>query len=77
MGTPPQLTPEQRVAALAKAAASRKRRADIKSQIKNGQIGIDDVLSLATTDEAVGKFIWRWKSACSFSNGTAEYFTNS
>jgi len=55
MGTPPQLTPEQRVAALAKAAASRKRRADIKSQIKNGQIGIDDVLSLATTDEAVGK----------------------
>ena len=55
MGTPPQLTPEQRVAALAKAATSRKRRADIKSQIKNGQISIDDVLSLATTDEAVGK----------------------
>jgi len=55
MGTPPQLTPEQRVAALAKASASRKRRADIKGQIKTGQIGIDEVLSLATTDEAIGK----------------------
>ena len=55
MGTPPQLTAEQRVAALAKAAVSRKRRAEVKSQIKNGQLGIDDVLSLALTDEAIGK----------------------
>jgi len=55
MGTPPQLTPEQRVAALAKASASRKRRAEVKSQIKNGLIGIDDVFSLAATDEAIGK----------------------
>jgi len=55
MGTPPQLTAEQRVAALAKASASRKRRADVKSQIKNGQLSIDDVLSLASTDEAIGK----------------------
>jgi len=55
MGTPPQLTAEQRVAALAKAAVSRKRRADVKSQIKKGQLGIDDVLSLALTDEAIGK----------------------
>jgi guanylate kinase len=55
MGTPPQLTAEQRVAALAKASASRKRRAEVKNQIKNGQLSIDDVLSLALTDEAVGK----------------------
>jgi guanylate kinase len=55
MGAPPHLTPEQRIAALAKASVSRKRRADIKSQIKSGQIGIDHVLSLATTDEAIGK----------------------
>jgi guanylate kinase len=55
MGTPPQLTAEQRVAALAKAAASRKRRSDIKNQIKNSQLNIDDVLSLALTDEAIGK----------------------
>jgi hypothetical protein len=55
MGTPPQLTPEQRKAALAKASASRKRRAEIKAQIKNGQVGIDQVLALAVTDEAIGK----------------------
>jgi guanylate kinase len=55
MGTPPQLTAEQRVAALAKAAASRKRRAEVKNQIKDGQLSIDDVLSLAATDEAIGK----------------------
>jgi guanylate kinase len=55
MGTPPQLTPEQRVAALAKASASRKRRAEVKIQIKNGELRIDDVLSLALTDEAIGK----------------------
>ncbi len=55
MGTPPQLTAEQRVAALAKASASRKRRAEVKNQIKNGQLSIDDVLSLSLTDEAVGK----------------------
>ena len=55
MGTPPQLSAEQRAAALAKASASRKRRAEIKSQIKSGQVGIDEVLSLASTDEAIGK----------------------
>jgi guanylate kinase len=55
MGTPPQLSAEQRAAALAKASASRKRRAEIKSQIKSGLVGIDEVLSLASTDEAIGK----------------------
>jgi guanylate kinase len=55
MGTPPQLSAEQRAAALAKASASRKRRAEIKSQMKSGQVGIDEVLSLASTDEAIGK----------------------
>ena len=55
MGTPPQLSAEQRVAALAKASASRKRRAEVKNQIKNGLLSIDDVLSLALTDDAIGK----------------------
>jgi guanylate kinase len=55
MGTPPQLSAEQRAAALAKASASRKRRAEIKNQIKNGEVGIDEVLSLSLTDEAIGK----------------------
>jgi guanylate kinase len=55
MGTPPQLSAEQRVAALAKASASRKRRAEVKNQIKNGLLSIDDVLSLALSDDAIGK----------------------
>lgn len=55
MGLPPQLTPEQRQAALAKAGLSRKRRAEIKTQIKCGELSIEDVLNLATTDDAVAK----------------------
>jgi len=55
MGAPPQLTPEQRSAALLKAAQSRKRRAEIKIKIKNGEYSIDAVLELAQSDEAVAK----------------------
>jgi guanylate kinase len=55
MGTPPQLTPQQREAALAKAAASRKRRAEVKAGIKTGAFTIDSVIELAKSDEAVGK----------------------
>ena len=55
MGLPPQLTPEQRQAALAKAGLSRKRRAEIKTRIKSGELSIEDVLRLATTDEAIAK----------------------
>jgi guanylate kinase len=55
MGAPPQLTPEQRNAALLKAAQSRKRRAEIKIKIKNGEYSIDAVLELAQSDEAVAK----------------------
>ena len=55
MGSPPQLTPEQRQDALLKAAASRKRRAEVKVKIKNGEFSIDTILELAKTDDAVGK----------------------
>lgn len=55
MGLPPQLTPEQRQAALAKAGLSRKRRAEIKTLIKSGELSIEDVLRLATTDDAIAK----------------------
>jgi guanylate kinase len=55
MGLPPQLTAEQRQAALEKAAQSRKRRAEVKSHIKDGTLTIDQVITLAQTDEAVGK----------------------
>ena len=55
MALPPQLTPEQREAALHKAGISRKRRAEVKAQIKNGELSIDDVLKISESDEAIGK----------------------
>jgi guanylate kinase len=55
MGLPPQLTAEQRQQALLKAAISRKRRAEVKSKMKNGEISIDDILLLAKTEEAIAK----------------------
>jgi guanylate kinase len=55
MGSPPQLTPDQRQDALLKAAASRKRRAEVKVKIKNGEFSIDTILEIAKTDDAVGK----------------------
>jgi len=55
MGAPPQLTPEQRAAALMKATASRRRRAEIKLQIKKGVITIKDVIDLAESDSAIAK----------------------
>lgn len=55
MGLPPQLTPEQRQQALLKAAASRKRRSEIKVKIKNGEFSVDTILEMAKSDEAVAK----------------------
>ena len=55
MGLPPQLTAEQRQQALLKAANSRKRRAEVKSKMKNGEISIDDILLLAKTEDAIAK----------------------
>ncbi len=53
MATPPQLTPEQRTAALAKAAEARAARAEIKARLKMGSMSLADVLS--STDVNVGK----------------------
>ena len=55
MALPPKLTAEQREAALHKAGISRKRRAEVKAHIKDGTLTIDQVITLAQTDEAVGK----------------------
>ena len=55
MGLPPQLTAEQRQHALLKAANSRKRRAEVKSKMKNGEVSIDDILLLAKTEDAIAK----------------------
>jgi guanylate kinase len=55
MALPPALTPEARSAALEKAKASRKRRAEVKEQVKNGELSIAQVLDLAKSDEIVAK----------------------
>ena len=51
----PQLTAEQRKAALEKAAEARKQRAELKASLKRGEITLKDVLDKADTDEIVGK----------------------
>lgn len=55
MGAPPQLSPEARIAALAKAGQYRKRRAEIKAKIKRGEFSIDTVLEIAANEDAVAK----------------------
>ena len=44
MATPPQLTPEQRAAALAKAAEARAARAEIKARLKMGSMSLSEAL---------------------------------
>lgn len=55
MGLPPKLTSEQRKEALNKASASRKRRAEVKLKVKNGEFSIDTVLDIAKSEDAVAK----------------------
>ena len=55
MGLPPQLTPEQRHQALLKASSSRKRRAEVKARLKDGEFSIDDILEIAKNEDAVAK----------------------
>lgn len=55
MPQPPQLTPEQRANALAKAAQARKARAEIKDQLKNGHVTLKGLLGRAESDDIVGK----------------------
>lgn len=54
MALPP-LTPEQRRAALDKAAASRRERAEVKNRLKNSGASIVDVLREGETNEVIGK----------------------
>lgn len=49
----PQLTPEQRADALAKAAQARKARAELKGELKSGKLSLDDILK--RSDDTVGK----------------------
>lgn len=54
MALPP-LTPEQRAAALEKAAAARRTRAEVKNRLKYSQGSIAEVLEQSKSDEAIGK----------------------
>lgn len=54
MALPP-LTPEQRQAALDKAAASRRERAEVKNRLKNSGASIRDVLAEGRTNEVIAK----------------------
>ena len=55
MGAPPQLSPEERANALAKAKFSRQVRAGVKLRIKNQELSIAQVLEIAHNDEAIAK----------------------
>jgi hypothetical protein len=55
MALPPSLTPEQRQAALAKAAAARRERAELKERLKMGSITLDELLGQADDNDIVGK----------------------
>lgn len=54
MALPP-LTPEQRQAALEKAAAARRERAEVKNRLKNAGASISEVLAQGQVNEVVGK----------------------
>lgn len=51
----PELTEEQRAAALEKAAAARRARAELKERLKRGGTSLSDVLKQADSDEVLGK----------------------
>ncbi|MDQ3382762.1 MAG: 30S ribosomal protein S13 [Actinomycetota bacterium] len=51
----PQLTPEQRADALAKAAAARRDRAAVKNRLKNSQGSLKDVVAEGKENDVVGK----------------------
>ena len=53
MATPPQLSPEQRTAALAKAAEARTARAELKNRLKLGSLSLAEALQ--SDDSTVGK----------------------
>ena len=55
MGAPPQITPEERSRALAKAKQSRQVRAAIKSRVKAGELSISGVIEMSKDDEAIAK----------------------
>ncbi len=54
MSLPP-LSPEQRAAALRKAAAARKERSELKEQLKRGELTLAEAIEAGETSEVVAK----------------------
>ncbi|TMK63807.1 MAG: integration host factor [Actinobacteria bacterium] len=55
MSLPPPLSPEQRQAALDKAAEARRMRAAVKEQLKTGDLTLEELLERGARDEALAK----------------------
>jgi transposase len=51
----PPLTPEQRAAALEKAAAARRERAEVKKRLRSSEGSLADVLEQGRTNDVLGK----------------------
>lgn len=51
----PELTPEQRTAALEKAAIARRARAEVKNRLKYSSGALSDVVKQGQTDDIIGK----------------------
>ncbi len=54
MALPP-LTPEERAAALEKAARARKERAEVKDRLKRGSVTLPEILMQSQTDDVIGR----------------------
>jgi len=52
MANPPALTPEQRAAALQKAAEARAARAELKEKLKMGSVTLSDALAKADSNDS-------------------------
>jgi hypothetical protein len=55
MANPPALTPEQRTAALQKAAEARAARAELKEKLKMGSVTLSEALAQADSNDVIGK----------------------
>ena len=55
MPLPPSLDPAQRQAALDKAAAARRQRAELKEKLKAGSLSLSELLAQGDRDDAVAK----------------------
>jgi guanylate kinase len=53
--TPPALSHAQRVEASRVAVANRRRRAEVKKQVKNGELSLSELFALAESEECVAQ----------------------